>query len=122
MRQRQNDLNRDALDGPPNFSTHMADAATDTYDRDLALSLLSCEQDAVYEIEDALTRIREGIYGICELTGKPIQPERLEVIPWTRFSAVAEKQLERDGALKRARLSPRESVARVSAVAERVED
>jgi RNA polymerase-binding transcription factor DksA len=98
VRQHQHDLNRDALDGPPNFGTHMADAGTDTYDRDLALSLLSSEQDAVYEIEDALTRIRDGVYGICELTGKPIEPERLEVIPWTRFSAGAEKQLERDGA------------------------
>jgi len=114
IRRRLNDFNRDAHDAPPNFSTHMADAGTDTYDRDLALSLLSVEQDAVYEIEEALMRIRDGTYGICELTGKPIEPERLEVIPWTRFRAATEKQLEREGALKRARLGPRESVARIS--------
>jgi RNA polymerase-binding transcription factor DksA len=96
----------------------MADAGTDTYDRDLALSLLSSEQDAVYEIEEALTRIRDGTYGVCELTGEPIEPDRLEAIPWTRFSTAAEKQLEREGGVKRARLNPRESVARVSRVAE----
>jgi RNA polymerase-binding transcription factor DksA len=122
IRRRQNDLNRDALEAIPNFGTHMADAATDTYDRDLALGLLSSEQDAVYEIEDALTRIRDGTYGICELTGKPIAPERLEVIPWTRFNASAETQLEREGALRRARLGPRNSVTRVSPVAEPVEE
>jgi RNA polymerase-binding transcription factor DksA len=122
IRQRKNELNRDALDSPPHFSTHMADAATDTYDRDLVLSLLSSEQDAVYEIEDALSRIRDGTYGVCELTGKPIEPERLEVIPWTRFSATAEKQLEREGTLKRARLGSREGVARVSSVAEQAND
>jgi RNA polymerase-binding transcription factor DksA len=118
IRQRQHDLNQDALDAPPNFSTHMADAGTDTYDRDLALSILSSEQDAIYEIEEALTRIRDGDYGICELTGKPIEPERLEAIPWTRFSSAAEKQLEREGRVKRARLNPRESVARVAPATE----
>jgi DnaK suppressor protein len=122
IRQRQHALNRDALDSPPNFSSHMADAATDTYDRDLALSFLSSEQDAVYEIEDALTRIRDGVYGICELTGKPIEPERLEVIPWTRFSSVAEKQLEREGNVKQPRLNPRESVARVASTNEHADE
>lgn len=122
MKQRQQDLNQDALDSPPNFSTHMADAGTDTYDRDFALSMLSSEQDVVYEIEEALTRIRDGDYGICELTGKPIEPERLEAIPWTRFSSAAEKQLERQGTVKRARLNPRESVAHVASAGEQAEE
>src|ERR1041385_8896988 len=52
-----------------NFSEHMADAASDSYDRDCALALLSSGQDALYEIEQALNRIKDGTYGICELTG-----------------------------------------------------
>lgn len=112
---RQADLTQDAIEESPSYSLHMADAATDNYDRDLALSMLSSEQDAVYEIDQALERIREGTYGRCELTGQPIEPERLEAIPWTRFSAAAEKELEREGAVKRARLGPRETVARESA-------
>ncbi len=112
--QRQSELTHDALEEQPSFSSHIADAATDTYDRDLALGMLSSEQDAVYQIESALDRIRNGTYGICELTGKPIEAGRLEAIPWTRFSTAAEKQLEQQGARKHASLGPRESVARES--------
>ena len=108
---RQATLARDALDEQPSFSTHMADAGTDTFDRDLALGVLSSEQDALYEIDEAMNRIRQGTYGRCELTGKPIEPARLEAIPWTRFRAAAERQLEQAGELKRTRLGPRESVA-----------
>ncbi len=110
----QGDLAKDALEEQPAYSSHMADAGTDNYDRDLALSMLSSEQDAVYEIEQAINRIRNGTYGVCELTGKPIERARLEAIPWTRFSTAAERQLEAQGALKRARLSPRESLPKTS--------
>ncbi len=119
---RQTDLTRDALEEQPAFSSHLADAATDTYDRDLALSMLSSEQDAVYEIESALDRIRNGTYGLCELTGKPIEPARLEAVPWTRFSAAAEKQLEREGALKHPSLGTRQSVARESTTNESADE
>jgi RNA polymerase-binding transcription factor DksA len=55
--------------------------------------LASFEQEALYEIDAALKRIEDGTYGICELTGKPIPWERLEAIPWTRFSLEAQNQL-----------------------------
>jgi RNA polymerase-binding transcription factor DksA len=108
----QNGLAQEALEQRPAFSSHMADAGTDTFDRDFALGMLSSEQDALYEIDEALNRIREGTYGRCELTAKPIEAARLEAIPWTRFSAAAEKQLEREGAVKKTRLGPRETVAK----------
>ena len=109
---RQSDLVKDASEEQPAFSLHMADAGTDSFDRDFALSRISSEQDAVYEIEEALMRIRRGTYGICELTGKPIESKRLEAVPWARFSAAAEKQLEKDGAVRRTRLNPREAFPR----------
>ena len=115
---RQQTLSRDANEESPAFSTHMADAGTDTYDRDFALGVLSSEQDALYEIEEALDRIRNGTYGSCELTRKPIPAERLEAIPWTRFTAAAEKELERDGQRRRTRLGTRETVAKVNASTE----
>jgi RNA polymerase-binding transcription factor DksA len=90
----------------------MADAGTDSYDRDLALSMLSHQQNAVYEIQEALNRIRDGTYGVCEMTGKKIPAERLEAIPWTRFTAEAERMLEKRGEFQRAQLGPRESVGR----------
>jgi len=113
MLRRQADLASDAADEQPTFSTHMADAGTDTYDRDFALGMLSSDQDAVYQIDQAIDRIRSGTYGVCELTGRKIESARLEAIPWTRFSARAEEQLEKEGSRKRARLGPRDSVARV---------
>jgi RNA polymerase-binding transcription factor DksA len=109
---RQNDLMKDASEEQPAFSLHMADAGTDSFDRDLALSRISSEQDAVYEIDEAMMRIRRGTYGICELTGKPIERVRLEALPWTRFSAAAEKTLEKEGQVRRAKLGPREALTR----------
>jgi DnaK suppressor protein len=117
MLRRQGGLAQEAADQQPAFSTHMADAGTDTFDRDFALGMLSSEQDALYEIDEAINRIRDGTYGICEVTGKPIEARRLEAIPWTRFSAAAEKQLEREGAVRKTRLGPRETVARTEAIA-----
>lgn len=86
------------------YSLHMADSGTDNFDRDFALSLLSSDQDAIYEIEEALKRIEKNTYGVCELTGKPIPRARLEAIPWTRFTVQAQAQLEREGALRQRRL------------------
>ena len=94
----------------PGYSLHMADSGTDNFDRDFALSLLSADQDSVYEIEEALKRIERKTYGICELTGKTIPKTRLEAIPWTRFTVEAQAQLEKDGALKSRRLGALGSV------------
>jgi DnaK suppressor protein len=88
----------------PGYSLHMADSGTDNFDRDFALSLLSSDQDAIYEIDEALKRIERNTYGICELTGKPIPKARLDAIPWARFTVEAQAQLERDGALRQRRL------------------
>src|SRR6188472_2628344 len=63
------------------FGMHQADAGSDAYDRDFALSLLSQEQDALYEIDQALKRIELGTYGKCEMSGKQIPRARLEAIP-----------------------------------------
>lgn len=70
------------------------DAGTDNFDRDFALSLLSSEQEALNEIEAAITRIHNGTYGTCEVTGEPINDERLEAVPFTRFSVEGQKQHE----------------------------
>jgi len=87
-----------------NSSEHIADAATDSFDRDCALALLSSTQNALYEIDQALNRIAEGTYGICELSGQNIEIERLRAIPWTRFCTQAQAQLESRGAGTRVQL------------------
>jgi RNA polymerase-binding transcription factor DksA len=99
-----NGLAKESAQELPGYSLHMADSGTDNFDRDFALSLLSSDQDAVYEIEEALKRIEKKTYGVCELTGKTIPKSRLEAIPWTRFTVEAQAQLEREGALKSRRI------------------
>src|SRR5262245_15851162 len=109
MRQ-MNGLAKESAQEMAGYSLHMADSGTDNFDRDFALSLLSSDQDAIYEIEEALKRIERNTYGICELTGKPIPKTRLEAIPWTRFTVQAQAQLEREGALRQRRLGALGSV------------
>jgi RNA polymerase-binding transcription factor DksA len=77
------------------YGQHMADAGTDTFDRDFALSLVSSEQEALSEIDAALQRINSGTYGVCELTGKPISRERLLAVPFARFSVESQAEVER---------------------------
>ena len=99
-----NGLAKESAEQLPGYSMHMADSGTDNFDRDFALSLLSSDQDAIYEIDEALKRIERGSYGVCELTGKPIPKARLDAIPWARFTVEAQAQLERDGAMRHRRL------------------
>lgn len=97
-------LAKESAEEMASYSLHMADSGTDNFDRDFALSLLSSDQDAIYEIEEALKRIEKNTYGVCELTGKAIPRARLDAIPWTRFTVEAQAQLEREGALRQRRL------------------
>src|SRR6185436_4037007 len=87
------------------FGMHQADAGSDAYDRDFALSLLSQEQDALYEIDQALKRIELGTYGRCEMSGKPISRARLEAIPFARFTVECQSQLEKQNKASRVRQS-----------------
>ncbi len=92
-------LKRSAKDDSGDLSSygqHMADAGTDTFDRDFALSMVASEQEALSEIDAALKRITDGTYGVCEITQKPIAKDRLLAVPFTRHSAEAQKDLERN--------------------------
>jgi DnaK suppressor protein len=111
-----NGLAKESAEEMSSYSLHMADSGTDNFDRDFALSLLSSDQDAMYEIEEALKRIERNTYGVCELTGKSIPKARLEAIPWTRFTVDAQAQLERDGALRQRRLGALGTVDSVGSV------
>lgn len=78
-----------------NYGIHMADQGTDNFDREFALSLVSNEHDVVYEIDEALHRIEMKTYGVCEMTGRPIDIARLKVMPYTRYCRAAQEELER---------------------------
>ena len=110
-------LAKESAEEMQSYSLHMADSGTDNFDRDFALSLLSSDQDAVYEIEEALRRIEKETYGVCELTGKSIPKARLEAIPWARFTVEAQMQMEKDGIARQRRLGTLGSVDSTGATA-----
>ena len=85
------------------FGMHQADAGSDAYDRDFALSLLSQEQDSLYEIDQALKRVETGTYGICEMSGKPIPHPRLEALPFTRYTVECQADIEKRNRFQRVR-------------------
>jgi RNA polymerase-binding protein DksA len=74
---------------------HMAEQGSDVYGQSLSLDLAAADRRLIKEIDDALVRIEKGTYGICELTGKPIRAERLEELPWARYSIEAAREIER---------------------------
>lgn len=78
------------------FGMHQADAGSDAYDRDFALSMLSKEQGSLYEIDEALKRVEDGTYGVCDLCQKPIKHERLEALPFTRYTVDCQAGLEKN--------------------------
>ena len=84
---------------------HQGDAGSDAYDRDFALSVLAKEQDALYEIEQALYRIKTGSYGICEISSRKIPQLRLEAIPFARLTVECQGQWEKEYGNRRFRPS-----------------
>jgi RNA polymerase-binding transcription factor DksA len=82
-------------DGSSFGGEHTADAGSDAYDRDLALSALSGSRNSLLEIDGALRRLREGTYGICEMSGMPIPVVRLKALPFTRFTVESQAIFER---------------------------
>lgn len=104
-------MTRDTIRNAPEGSEasgsgqHQGDAGSDAYDRDFALSVLAKEQDALYEIEQALRRIQAGSYGICEMSTKKIPQARLEAIPFARLTVECQAQWEKEYGKRRFRPS-----------------
>ena len=64
---------------------HLADTASATFDRELDEGLEDGAQQTIQDIDDALRKIEEGSYGVCEVCGEPIGAERLSALPWARL-------------------------------------
>lgn len=73
---------RDAGGDLSGYSFHMADMATDNFDREFTLGLASNEQQALNMIDHALKKVEEGNFGICENCSKPIPQKRLLALPY----------------------------------------
>ena len=73
----------------------LSDQGTDTFDREFALNQLSSEQDVLFEIDAAIRRLEDGSYGICEISGEPINIERLQALPYVRYTIATQSELEK---------------------------
>ncbi len=98
---------RDASGDLSGYSLHMVDIATDNYDREFSLGLASNAQDILYQIDEALKRVKEKRFGSCQLCEKPIPKKRLTAIPYAGFCVPCQSKEE----TKRRRTAPPPSSA-----------
>lgn len=86
---------KDASGDISGYTYHMADVATDTYDREFSLGLASNDREALYELDDALKKIDEGTFGICENCKSLIAKNRLKAIPSARLCVACQEKKEK---------------------------
>ena len=73
---------------------HPAELGTETFEREMELTTRMIVEAELKDIDDALRKLEQGNYGICEACGKPIDPERLEAKPWARFCVADQTRIE----------------------------
>lgn len=86
---------RDSAGDLSAYSLHMADVATDNYDREFSLGLADKEQVIVHRIDAALEKIEEGTYGDCEVCAKKIAAARLKVVPYAELCMPCQEKQEK---------------------------
>lgn len=89
---------KDASGDISGYTYHMADVATDTYDREFSLGLASNERKFLYELDDALKKIEEGTFGICEDCKLLIFKTRLRAVPYARLCVKCQEKKEKNKA------------------------
>ena len=86
---------KDAAGDISGYTYHMADVATDTYDREFSLGLASAEREMFYELDDALKKIDDGTFGICEECKSTITKGRLKAVPYARLCVKCQEKKEK---------------------------
>jgi RNA polymerase-binding transcription factor DksA len=71
------------------------ETASDISEHEVLAAEVALEEGLLHEVDAALLRLREGTFGICEISGKPIPTDRLRALPWTRFTREAAEQREK---------------------------
>ena len=78
------------------YAQHLGDLASETYDREFNMNLSERQAKYLEQIDDALQRIADKTYGICQVTGQIIPVERLEAVLTTKYSVEGKEQLKRE--------------------------
>jgi len=87
---------KDASGDISGYTYHMADVATDNYDREFSLGLASSDRHSLYELEDALKKIEDGTFGICEDCKSLITRVRLKAVPQARLCVKCQEKREKN--------------------------
>ncbi len=85
---------REASGDLSGYTVHMADMSADTYERELSTNLVSSEQAVLYQIDEALKRLDDGTFGICESCNKSITVGRLKVVPYASLCITCQRVKE----------------------------
>jgi RNA polymerase-binding protein DksA len=90
---------KDASGELSSYTFHIADMASDSFEREFTMNLASNEQKLLYLIDEALDRIKSGEYGTCEVCEKPIRKKRLRAIPYAKYclKCQAEQEKRKEG-------------------------
>ncbi len=83
--------------GEANTSVHIDEQGSESYEQSLNLNLAASDRELINEIDDALKRITDRTYGLCELTHEPIKKIRLDELPWARYTIHAARELDQRG-------------------------
>jgi len=86
---------KDASGDLSGYSFHMADMATDLYDREFSLELAEGERERLYALDEALKRIEDGSYGRCDMCGLRISKQRLKFMPQAKYCIKCQEKEEK---------------------------
>jgi len=85
---------RDASGDLSAYTVHMADMAADTYERELSMNIVSSEQELLYQIDDALKRLDDGSFGVCQQCNQPVSMSRLKAVPYASMCISCQRAKE----------------------------
>jgi DnaK suppressor protein len=86
---------REASGDISGYTYHMADVATDSYDREFSMGLASNERQVLYEFDDAMKKIEDGTFGVCEDCKDLISKSRLKAVPYARMCIKCQEKKEK---------------------------
>lgn len=92
---------REAAGDLSSYTRHMADMSADTYERELSMDLVSSEHEVFYQIEEALKRLDDGVYGDCQQCNTPITMSRLKAVPYTALCITCQRAKEQKAGPKK---------------------
>lgn len=96
LRESLEEISRESGSELSSYDQHPGDMAPEVAERAKDQSLQENVEASLTDVEDALRRVEEGRYGICEATGEPISEERLEANPAARYTLAYQQELERE--------------------------